>query len=182
MWFFKTSTNSLENKDTSHGTYLSTTVWILSNQHLQGNEMQSKDQDFFKVVICGIIRLFGNYNALWESLQIEEKFTELNIHYFPALDTIPQCFCHTRKHYLLSNNIRRNTIDLVLGMLHREEQDLGSCWRMPFVVFSSSNEKDHDCPPRFYCSKEIRKTNCLTYWDCLLVSFLALFSHQDEHS
>lgn len=80
--FFKTSIDSLRNKNTSHAMHLNTTVWILSNQHLQGNEMQSKDQDFFKGVICRIIRLTGNCSVLWENLKIVEKFTEWNIHYF----------------------------------------------------------------------------------------------------
>lgn len=104
--FFKTSIDSLRNKNTSNAMHLNTTVWILSSQHLQGNEMQSKDQDFSKRVICRIIRLTGNRNLLWENLQVVEKFTEWNIHYLLSSGHYLSNSATKGKHFSESNNIK----------------------------------------------------------------------------
>lgn len=110
---------------------LNTTVWILSNQHLQGNEMQSKDQDFFKGVICRIIRLTGNCSVLWENLQVVEKFTEWNIHYLLISSRYLSNSATQWKHCLVPNNIRQTHKPSVLGTFYRKAQDFSLCLRHP---------------------------------------------------
>lgn len=114
---------------------LNTTVWILSNQHLQGNEMPSKHQGFFKGVICRIIRLTGNCNVLWENLQVVEKFTEWNIHYLLSSSHYLSNSATQGKHCLVSNNIRQTHKLPVLGTFHRKAQGLSSCLKHPLRLW-----------------------------------------------